>query len=123
MLSANEPDERDAQGWEQLGGDGAVPSQAEIRCECAFSDMNARSRQNLSEAATARMNRVRSGRGKGGALASVLGMALSRRTTVTGMRGVSDPLRAGRGAKKGAAKWGSLTPHLPSCFVAITAPA
>lgn len=31
--------------------------------------------------------------------------------TATRMWGVSDPLRAGRGATKGAAKWGSLTPH------------
>jgi len=34
---------------------------------------------------------------------------------VTCMWGVSDPLRAARGAKKGAAKWGSLTPHSAPC--------
>jgi len=35
--------------------------------------------------------------------------------------GVSDPLRARRGAKKGAAKWGSLTPHWAPCSAATTA--
>lgn len=37
-------------GGKQSGGDGAVPSQAEIRCECAFSYMNAVSRKNLTDA-------------------------------------------------------------------------
>ena len=35
--------------------------------------------------------------------------------------GVSDPLRAARGAKKGAAKWGSLTPRLSLCSAATAA--
>jgi hypothetical protein len=100
-----------------------MPSQTEIQCECAFTYMNARSRQNLSDAATAAMNRARSGRRKGGALDNGIGMALSRRTTVTCMGGVSDPLRAGRGAKKGAARWGSLTPRLSLCSAATAAPA
>jgi hypothetical protein len=39
--------------------------------------------------------------------------ALCRRTAGTCKWGVSDPLRVGPGAKKGAAKWGSLTPRLP----------
>jgi hypothetical protein len=95
-----------------------MPSQAEIQCECAFTYMNARCRQNLSDAATAGMNRARSRRRKGGGLDSVIAMALSRRTIVTCMWGVSDPLRAGRGAKKGAAKWGSLTPPLSLCSAA-----
>jgi hypothetical protein len=34
----------------QSGGDGAMPSQAEIRCECAFTYMNAVSRKNLTDA-------------------------------------------------------------------------
>ena len=34
----------------QSGGDGAVPSQAEIRCGCAFTYMNAVFRKNLTEA-------------------------------------------------------------------------
>ena len=82
-----------------------MPSRAEIQCVCAFTYMNARSRQNLSDTWTDVMNRARSGRRAGGALDSVIGMALARRTTATCMRGVSDPLRAGRGAKQGAAKW------------------
>ena len=48
MLSVNEPDERDAQGWETAEGDGVVPSQAEIRYECAFTYMNAVFRKNLT---------------------------------------------------------------------------
>jgi hypothetical protein len=35
---------------EQSGGHGAVPFQAEIRCECAFTYMNAVSRKNLTDA-------------------------------------------------------------------------
>jgi hypothetical protein len=97
-----------------------MPSRAEIQCECAFTHMNARSRQNLSDAATAQMNRERGGRRKGGALDSVIGIALSRRTIMTCMWGVSDPRRVGRGAKMGAAKWGSLTPGLSLC-AAVTA--
>jgi hypothetical protein len=34
----------------QLGGDGAVPSQAEIRCERAFTYMNAVFRKHLTDA-------------------------------------------------------------------------
>ena len=59
---------------------------------------------------------------KGGALDSGIGMALSGRTIATCMWGVSDPLRAGRGAKKGAARWGSLTPRLSLCAAATVAP-
>jgi hypothetical protein len=47
----------------------------------------------------------------GRAFGGVIDIALSRRMIVTCMWGVSDPLRAGHRAKKGAAKWGSLTPH------------
>jgi hypothetical protein len=36
MLNANEPDETKRARLEQLGGDGAVPSQVEIRRKCAF---------------------------------------------------------------------------------------
>jgi hypothetical protein len=78
---------------------------------------------NLSDSWTDVMNRARSGRRAGGALDSVIGMALARRTIATCMRDVSDPLRAGRGAKKGAAKWGSLTPRrLSSASTAARTP-
>jgi hypothetical protein len=58
-------------------------------------------------------NDVRTALDTGAAFAGVTGIAPSRRVIVTCMWGVSDPLRAGRGAKKGAANWGSLTPRLP----------
>jgi hypothetical protein len=96
---------------EQSGGDGAVPYQAEIRCECAFTCMNAVSRKNLTDARAVVANHVRTALDTGAALGGVIGIAPSRRMIVTRMWGVSDPQRAGRGAKKGAAKWGSLTPH------------
>jgi hypothetical protein len=88
-----------------------LPSEAFIQCVCAFTYMNASSRRNLSDAPTTEMNGARNGPDKGSALGGVTGMARSRRMVVTCMWGVSDPLRAARGAKKGAAKWGSLTPH------------
>ena len=50
VFSANEPDERDALGWETVEGDGALPSQAEIRCEYAFTYMNEVFRKNLTVA-------------------------------------------------------------------------
>jgi hypothetical protein len=49
--------------------------------------------------------------------------ALCSRTNEICKWGVSDPLRAGPGAKKGAAQWGSLTPHLPPTAVATAASA
>jgi hypothetical protein len=58
---------------------------------------------------------VRTALDTGAAFRGVTGIAPSRRMIVTCMWGVSDPLRAGRGAKKGAAKWGSLTPHWTLC--------
>ena len=57
----------------------------------------------------------------GAALGGVAGIALSRRMIVTCMWGVSDPVRAARRAKKGAAKWGSLTPHWAPCSAATAA--
>jgi hypothetical protein len=97
-----------------LEGDDAVPSQVEIRCGCAFTYMNAVFRKNLTEALAINANDEDTVLGTGGAFYGVTGIALSRRTIVTWTSGVSDPLRAGRGAKKGAAKWGSLTPHCRS---------
>jgi hypothetical protein len=87
-----------------------VPSQAEIRCECAFTYMNAVFRKNLTEALAGNANDEDTALDPGGAFSAVTGIALSRRTIVTWTSGVSDPRGAGRRAKKGAAKWGSLTP-------------
>jgi hypothetical protein len=55
------------------------------------------------------------------AFGGITGIAPSRRMIVTCMWGVSDPLRAGRGAEKGAAKWGSLTPPLSLCSATTAA--
>jgi hypothetical protein len=88
-----------------------VPFQAEIRCECAFTCMNAVSRKNLTDVHTESANNVRTALDAGAAFGGVAGIAPSCRMIATCMWGVSDPLRAGRGAKKGAAKWGSLTPR------------
>jgi hypothetical protein len=87
-----------------------VLSRAAIRRKCAFTYMNAVSRKNLTDARAVNANDVRTALNTGAALRGVTGIAPSRRMIVTCMWGVSDPLRAGRGAKKGAAKWGSLTP-------------
>ena len=102
-------------------GDDAVPSQVEIRCGCAFTYMNAVFRKNLTEALAGDANNEDTAVDSGGAFSAVTGIALSRRTIVTWPSGVSDPRRAGRGAKKGAAKWGSLTPHWPLCSAATAA--
>jgi hypothetical protein len=56
-------------------------------------------------------NDVRTALDQDAAFGGVTDIALSRRMIVTCGWGVSDPLGAGRGAKNGAAKWGSLTPH------------
>jgi hypothetical protein len=56
-------------------------------------------------ASTGNASDVRTALDTGAALGGVTGIA-SRRMIVTCMWGVSDPRRAGRGAKKGTAKWG-----------------
>jgi hypothetical protein len=73
--------------------------------------MNAFFRKNLTEALAGDANDEDTALDPCGAFGGVIGIGLSRRTNVTRTSGVSDPRRAGRGAKKGAAKWGSLTPH------------
>jgi hypothetical protein len=67
-------------------------------------------------------NDVRTALDTRAALRGVTSIAPSRRMIVTGMWGVSDPLRARRGAKKGAAEWGSLTPRCRLCSAATAAP-
>ena len=98
-----------------------MPSQAEIRCECAFTYMNARSRRNLSDAAAAAMTPRVQWTGKGGALDRVIGNALSGRTIVTCTRGVSDP-RAGRvWGEEGGRQMGVAHAPLAPCSVATAA--
>jgi ribosomal protein L11 methylase PrmA len=77
--------------------------------------MNAVSRKNLTDARAVNANDVSTALDTGAAFGGVTGIAPSHRMIVTCMWGVSDLLRAGRGAKKGAAKWGSLTPHWALC--------
>jgi hypothetical protein len=119
----NERDERDAQGWETVrrltagavsGGDSA-----EVRVhlyERSFPEEPDR------RARAVNANDMRTALDTGAAFGGVTSIAPSRRMIVTCMWGVSDPLRAGRGAKKGAAKWGSLTPHWLLCSAARAAP-
>ena len=87
-----------------------VPSQAEIRCECAFTYMNAVFRKNLTEALAGDANDEDTALDPCGAFSGVTGIALSRRTNVTRTSGVSDPLRAGRGAKNGEPNGGRSRP-------------
>jgi hypothetical protein len=47
---ANESDDETRKVGKQSGGDGTVPFQAETRCECAFTYMNAVFRKNLTAA-------------------------------------------------------------------------
>ena len=89
----------------------------EIRCRCAFTYMNAVFRKNLTETLAGDANDEGTVLDTGGAFSGVTGIAPSRRMIATCMWGVSDPLRAGRGAKKAAAKWGSLTPRMHVAFV------
>ena len=87
-----------------------MPSQAEIRCECAFTYMNAVFRKNLTGALAVDVNDVDTASDTGGALTDRRDRARFCRTNATCVWGVSGPRRAERGAKKGAAEWGSLTP-------------
>ena len=89
-------------------------SRAVIRRKCAFTYMNAVSRKNLTDAPAQLTGTWHTALDTDASSGGVTGIAPSRRMIVTCMWGVSDPLRAGRGAKKGAANWGSLTPHCRS---------
>jgi hypothetical protein len=90
------------------------PLLAMIQSECALTLENAGSRRNLTDALI-RTERLTT---RGAALDNECGRVQFDRTNETRKWGVSDPLGTGLGAKKGAAKWGSLTPHLPPCVVA-----
>jgi hypothetical protein len=75
----------------QSGGDGAVPSQAEIQCECAFTYMNAVLRKNLTDTLAADANDVDTASDTGGALNDGRDRARFCRTDATCSWGVSDP--------------------------------
>ena len=74
------------------GGDGAVASEAEIPCECAFTYMNAVFRKNLTDARTVDANHVDIASDTSGALGDDRDKAPFCRTTATCIWGVSDPL-------------------------------
>ena len=88
---------RRARSGEQSEGDGAVPSQAEIRCKCAFTYMNAVPRKNLTDALAVDGNDVHTASDTGGALGDRRDRARFCRTTVTCIWGVSDPRKLGAG--------------------------
>ena len=74
-----------------------MPSQEEIRCECAFTYMNAVSRKNLTVALAVDANDVDTPADTGGALDGDRDRARFRRTTATCIWGVSDPRKLGAG--------------------------
>ena len=65
-------------------------SRAAIQRKCAFTDMNAASRKNLTDARAVNANDVRPALDTGAAFGGVTGIAPSRRMTATCMWGVSD---------------------------------
>jgi hypothetical protein len=81
----------------QSGGDGAMPSRAEIQCECAFTYMNAVFRKNLTDALSVDANDVDAASDTGRRTRLWYDRARFRRTTVTCIWGVSDPRKLGAG--------------------------
>ncbi len=75
----------------QAGDDGAVPSRAWIRCECAFTYMNAVSGKSLTGVFSSIEVDAGVTHDSGGALRSVTDRARFSRTTATCIWGVSDP--------------------------------
>jgi len=119
----NERDERHAQGWETVGRcrHGAVSGGA-FRCECAFTYINAVFRENLTVARAQECEpRAHSARHRRRIRRCHRHRAVSRDDVAMHV-GRERPLRAGRGAQKGAAEWGSLTPRCTLCSVATAAP-
>jgi hypothetical protein len=114
----NERDDRDAQVGRQAGDDGAVPSQAEIQCECAFTYMNAVFRKNLTEALAVGANGVRHWRrtrrwhGQSAVLPDDRDMLLLRER----------PPKTGRGTVIGGWQRGSLTPQMPPSLLLTAEP-
>ena len=109
----SERDERDAQVGRKAGGDGAVPSQMEIRCEFAFTYMNAVSRKNLTGALAVDANDVDTASDTSGAFGDGRDRARFCRTIATCIWGVSDPSRQGPGPGPGGGRGGR---SRPSCL-------
>jgi hypothetical protein len=98
-----------------------VLSRAAIRRKCAFTYMNAFSGKNLTDARAVDANDVRTALDAG---AGIRRCHRHRAVSPDGRDmhvGRERPPEAGHGAKKGAAKWGSLTPYWPLCSAATAA--
>jgi hypothetical protein len=78
-----------------------VPSQAEIRCECAFTHMDAVFRQNLTDALAVDANDADTASDTGYALADDHDRAPFCRWNATCIWGVSDPRFSGRRTSTG----------------------
>ena len=74
-----------------VGSNGAVPFQAEIQSECAFTHMNAVFRKNLTNALAVAANDVSTASDTGGALDGGRDRAPFCRTTATRIWGVCGP--------------------------------
>ncbi len=85
--------------------------------------MNASSWQNLSDTLMVNKNVTRTRVEPRNALDGVTDTARARRTNVTCIWGVSDPLKLVHGAKKGGWQRGSLTPRFSPTVTVIPAPA
>jgi len=107
----------ETRGWKRSRRQRSTTAAGVIQSECALTLMNAGSRRNLTGAL------IRTVRLQYAAARSTNDSDCMQfdRTNETRKWGVSDPLQTGRGAKKGAAKWGSLTPQTPSFAVATRA--
>jgi hypothetical protein len=106
----------------KVGGDGAVPTQMEIQCECAFSYKNALFQKNLTDARAINANDVDIASDTGGAFNDGTDGARYCWTRATCIWGVSDPRFSGRRTSAGGWQRGSLTPHMPPSLTLTAAP-
>ena len=83
--------------------------------------MNASSRQNLSDVLMANLRVAHTKVEPRGALDDVTDTTQVRRTNVTCIWGVSDPLQLDHGAKKGGWQRGALTPQMPPSLLLTAA--
>ena len=105
-----------------MGGDGAVPSQAQIQCECAFTYMNAVFRKNLTDALAVDANHADIASHTSGAFGDGRDRARFCRTKATCIWGVSDPYQLKHGAVIGGWQRASLTPQMPPSLLTTAAP-
>ena len=94
--------------------DGAMPSQAWIRCECAFTYMNAVFRKNLTDTFSVDATAVDTAFGTGRRSRRWHDRARLCRTTVTYIWGVSDPRNWARERRSGGGRGGRSRPDASS---------